>query len=132
MDHSLVPAAHPQATSTTRAVAYYRSSMHDGYEDLMSFQQDHVRQWAHERGIEIIKEFYDIGPADTDSSERSAFTEMLDAWIKPRSDFGYVLCFDASRLGRFPGSDRSATPVEMIHQNEKQLVFTSMGKPQTR
>ena len=132
MDHSPVPAAHPQASSTTRAVAYYRSSLHDGHEDLISFQQDQVRQWAHERGIEIIKEFCDIGPADADSSQRPAFTEMLDEWIKPRTDFGYVLCFDASRLGRFLGSDRSATPVEMIHQNKKQLISTAMGKPQTR
>ena len=132
MDHSLVPAVHPQATSTTRAIAYYRSSLHDGHEDLISFQQDQVRQWAHERGIKIIREFCDIGPADADSSQRPAFTEMLDAWITPRSDFGYVLCFDASRLGRFPCSDSSATPVEMIHQNGKQLIFTSMGKTEKR
>ena len=41
-------------------------------------------------------------------------------------------CFDASRCGRFTGSDSSATPVEMIHQNEKQLFFTTMGTPKTR
>lgn len=128
MDHSLVPAVHPQATSTTRAVAYYRSSLHDGHEDLISFQQDQVRQWAHERGIEIIKEFCDIGPADADSSQRSAFTEMLDAWIKQRSDFGYVLCFDASRLGRFPGSDRSARSAEICQEHKKRVVFTSVCK----
>jgi DNA invertase Pin-like site-specific DNA recombinase len=119
-------------SSSVRAVAYFRCSVQNQQENSIALQQNQVRQWAHERGIEIIKEFCDIGPADADSSQRPAFTEMLDAWIKPRSNFGYILCFDASRLGRFPFSDSSATPVEMVHQNKKQLIFTSMGKPQTR
>ncbi len=57
---------------------------------------------------------------------------MLEEWIKPRSDFEYVLCLEASRLERFPVSDRMADLVEIMDQHKKQLVFTSMGKQQTR
>ena len=122
----LAPAAKLPAR---RAIAYFRCSLQDGQKNSISIQQIHVRRWAHERGIEIVHEFCDIGHSGLDSDEPPAFTEMLDEWIKPRSDFGYVLCFDANRLGRFPASDSSATPVEMVHQNKKQLIFTSMGKP---
>jgi DNA invertase Pin-like site-specific DNA recombinase len=85
---------------SARAVAYFRSSLQVGHEYAISSQQDQVRRWAKERGIEIIHEFCDIGHPALDSDERPAFTEMLDEWIKPRTEFAYVLCFDASRLGR--------------------------------
>ena len=121
-----------QRSPSARAVAYFRSSSQVGHEYVISSQQDQVRRWAHERGIEIIHEFCDIGHPGLDSDELPAFTEMLDEWIKLRTEFAYVLCFDASRLGRFSGTDRSAMPAEMIHQNGKQLIFTAMGEPQTR
>jgi DNA invertase Pin-like site-specific DNA recombinase len=89
-----------QRSPSTRAVAYFRSSSQVNHENAISSQQDQVRCWAHERGIEIIHEFCDIGHPGLDSDGRPAFTEMLDELIKPRSDFAYVLCFDASRLGR--------------------------------
>ena len=117
---------------SARAVAYFRSSSQVDHEYAISSQQDQVRRWAIERGIEVICEFCDIGPSGPDTQEHPALTEMLNAWIKPRLDFELVLCFDASRLVRFPGSDLSATQVEMIHQNGKQLIFTAMGKTYTR
>ncbi len=121
-----------QHSSSVRAVAYFRSSSQADHGHAISIQQDQARQWAKERGIEIIHEFCDIDPSGPDAQKHLALTEMLNEWVKPRSDFELVLCFDASRLGRFSGSDRLATPVEMILQNNKQLIFTSMGKPQTR
>lgn len=117
-----------QRSPSARAVAYFRSSSQVDHEYAILSQQDQVRCWARERGIEIIHEFCDIGPSSPDTQEHLALTEMIDDWIKPRSDFELVLCFDASRLGRFSGNDLSATQVEMIHQNGKQLIFTAMGK----
>jgi DNA invertase Pin-like site-specific DNA recombinase len=121
-----------QRSPSTSAVAYFRSSSQVDHEYAISSQQDQVRRWAEEHGIEIIHEFCDIGPSGPDTKELPALTVMLDEWVKPRSDFELVLCFDASRLGRFSGNDLSATQVEMIHQNGKQLIFTAMGKTYTR
>ena len=118
--------------SAGRAIAYFRCSVQDRQTNSIAIQKDHVRQWAHEHGIEIIREFCDIGPSETETQERPAFTEMLEEWLKQRSDFEYILCVDASRLGRFPGSGGVAELVEMIHQHKKQLIFTSMVKQQTR
>jgi DNA invertase Pin-like site-specific DNA recombinase len=117
-----------QAPVLVKAVAYYRHSAQDRQENSIPIQQDQVRAWAKQHGIEIIHEFYDIGPSELAPQERSAFTEMLEEWIKPRFDFELVLCLEASRLGRFPVSDRWAELVEMIDQFKKQLVFTSMVK----
>lgn len=132
MKSNAIVAVMGQCSPSARAVAYFRSSSQVDHGHAISIQQDQVHQWANKRGIEIIHEFCDIGPSGTDTQELPALTEMIDDWIKPRSDFELVLCVDASRLGRFSGSDRLATPVEMILQNNKQLIFTSMGKPQTR
>ena len=48
----------PQKT-TRRAVAYYRHSAQDRQENSVEIQQDQVRKFASDNGIEIIKEFAD-------------------------------------------------------------------------
>ena len=101
-----------------RAIAYYRQSTLIRQEESLAKQQAQVRQWAAESGVEIIREFFDDCPASIDSDERPTFNEMLDDWIKQRSDFEYVLCLDASRWGRLPASD-------VAQQHNKQLIFTS-------
>ena len=117
---------------SARAVAYFRSSSQVGHEYAILSQQDQVRCWARERGIEIIHEFCDIGPSGPDTSEHPAFTVMLNEWIKPRSDFELVLCFDASRLGRFVDGNFAEQPSEVVHQHKKRLIYTSTNKPQSR
>lgn len=43
------------------AVAYYRHSAQDRQENSIPIQQEQVRQFAEEHGIEIIEEFADSG-----------------------------------------------------------------------
>ena len=88
-----------------RAVAYYRHSAQDRQENSIPIQQDQVRQWAKEHGVEIIHEFCDAGKSGLNSEGRPAFTEMVDEWITKRDDFEYVLCLDVSRWGRFQDID---------------------------
>jgi len=121
-----------QRSPSARAVAYFRSSSQVDREYAILCQQDQVRCWAEEHGIEIIHEFCDIGPSGPDISEHPAFTEMLNEWIKPRSDFELVLCFDASRLGRCVSGDFAEQPAEFVHQHKKRLIYTSTNKPQSR
>ena len=121
-----------QRSPSARAVAYFRSSSQVGHEYALSSQQDQVRQWAKERGVEIIHEFCDIGPSGPVTQEHPALTEMIDDWIKPRSDFELVLCFDASRLGRFAISDFAEQSSEVLDQHKKMLIYTSTNESLSR
>ncbi len=58
-----------QHSPSARAVAYFRSSSQVDHKHAISNQQDQVRRWAEERGIEIIHEFCDIGPSGPDTQE---------------------------------------------------------------
>jgi DNA invertase Pin-like site-specific DNA recombinase len=108
-----------------RAIAYYRHSSQDRQERSIAIQKDHVRQWALEHGIEIIHEFCDAGLPGCNTDERPAFTEMLNEWIKQRPDFEYILCFDASRLGRFHGSDLLVQAIDVFENHKKDVIYTS-------
>jgi DNA invertase Pin-like site-specific DNA recombinase len=121
-----------QCSPSARAVAYFRSSSQVDHGHAISIQQDQVHQWANKRGIEIIHEFCDIGPSGTDAQELPALTEMIDDWIKPRSDFELVLCVDASRLGRYSDSNYAKSAIAAFELYKKQLIFTSMGKQPSR
>ncbi|HBJ36539.1 MAG TPA: hypothetical protein DDZ51_17655 [Planctomycetaceae bacterium] len=109
----------------TRAIAYYRQSAQNRQEESLAKQQAQVRQWAAENGVEIIREFFDDCLASIDSDERPAFNEMLDDWIKQRSDFEYVLCLDASRWGRF---DCDEQLIKICEQHRKKLAYASSRK----
>lgn len=115
---------------SARAVAYFRSSSQVDHEYAISSQQDQVRRWAEERGIEIIHEFCDIGPSGPDTQELPALTEMLNEWIKPRSDFELVLCVDASRWGRHLDSQSPSNAATQVTLYGKQLILISQtSKP---
>ena len=120
-----------QRSPSARAVAYFRSSSQVDHEYAILSQQDQVRRWAEEHAIEIIHEFCDIGPSGRDAQEHPAFTEMIDDWIKPRSDFELVLCFDTSRLGRQRTHESSSDALAQIAKHSKQLICTSQSSQKT-
>ncbi len=74
----------PAVPKMVRAIAYYRHSAQDRQENSIPIQQDQVRQWATEHGVEIIHEFADAGKSGLKSEDRPAFTEMMEEWIKKR------------------------------------------------
>ena len=76
------------------AVAYYRHSAQDRQENSVAIQQEQVRQWALENGVEIIQEFADRGKSGLTAEGRDGFNEMMESWVKVRNDFDFVLCLD--------------------------------------
>jgi DNA invertase Pin-like site-specific DNA recombinase len=118
-----------QMPALIRAVAYYRHSAQDRQENSIPIQQDQVRAWAKQHGVEIIREFCDAGRSGLNSEGRPAFTEMMDQWITQRSDFEYVLCLDVSRWGRFQDIDLSAQFSAICKKHGKQVIYTTIGKP---
>ncbi|MCO8122606.1 recombinase family protein [Stieleria sp. TO1_6] len=119
----------PDSPALVRAVAYYRHSAQDRQENSIPIQQDQVRQWAREHGVEIIREFCDAGRSGLNAEGRPAFTEMMEEWIAKRNDFEYVLCLDVSRWGRFQDIDLSAQFSAICKKNKKQVIYTTIGKP---
>jgi len=55
------------APALVRALAYYRHSAQDRRENSIPNQQDQVRTWALENGVEIIREFCDAGRSGLNS-----------------------------------------------------------------
>jgi len=112
-----------------RAVAYYRHSAQDRQENSVAIQQEQVRQWARENGVEIIHEFADRGKSGLTAEGRDGFNDMMEKWIKERRDFDFVLCLDVSRWGRFQDIDLSATYSAECKRHGKQVIYTTLGKP---
>lgn len=119
----------PGAVTKFRAIAYYRHSAQDRQENSIPIQQDQVREWAQKNGVEIIREFSDAGKSGLTSEGRPAFTEMMEEWVKKRTDFSYILCLDVSRWGRFQDIDLSAQFSAECRKNNKQVIYTTIGKP---
>lgn len=115
---------------TRRAVAYYRHSAQDRQENSVEIQQDQVRKFALEHGIEIIREFADKGKSGLSVEGRDEFNEMIHGYVETgKEDFQYVLVLDVSRWGRFQETDLSAYYTGLCLQNGKQVVFTTIGFP---
>lgn len=113
-----------------RAVAYYRHSAQDRQENSVEIQQDQVRAFAAEHGIEIIKEFADRGKSGLSVEGRDSFNEMIHEYVEAgKDDFEYVLVLDVSRWGRFQETDMSAYYTGLCLQHGKQVVFTTIGFP---
>lgn len=112
-----------------RAVAYYRHSAQDRQENSISIQQDQVRPWAEANGVEIIHEFTDPGRSGLTAEGRPGFQDMMENWVRQRSDFQYILCLDVSRWGRFQDIDLSAQYSAECRKYGKEVIYTTLGKP---
>lgn len=112
-----------------RAVAYYRHSAQDRQENSVAIQQEQVRQWAAENGVDIVHEFADRGKSGLTAEGRDGFNDMMENWVRVRPDFEFVLCLDVSRWGRFQDIDLSATYSAECKLHGKQVIYTTLGKP---
>ena len=111
------------------AVAYYRHSARDRQENSVAIQQDLVRKWAEENGVDVIHEFVDRGKSGLTAEGRHGFNDMMENWVKRRNDFKFVLCLDVSRWGRFQDIDLSATYSAECKRNGKEVIYTTLGMP---
>ncbi len=114
------------APKRMRAIAYYRDSFERPQRDSIPTQQDQVRELANKNAVEIIREFSDVGKPGNACEDRPAFTEMIDEWVKKRTDFSYILCLDVSRLGRLQ-DDRSVQFEAHCKEHHKLVIYTSNG-----
>jgi len=119
----------PKKTFTKHAVAYYRHSAQDRQENSVEIQQDQVRKFAEDNGIQIIEEFVDRGKTGLVTEGREAFQRMLHNIEIGKYHIEYVLVLDVSRWGRYQNLDISAYYTGLCAMHGKPVIYTTMGIP---
>ena len=90
-----------------RAVEYVRmSTEHQQYST--ENQATKIREYAAQRGIEIVKTYADSGKSGLNIGGREALQQLLRDVETGQADFQLILVYDISRWGRFQDADESA------------------------
>ncbi len=93
--------------SVVRAAQYVRmSTEHQQYST--ENQSDVIREYAHKRGMEIVRTFADAGKSGLRLDGRDALKDLIAVVQGGRADFDCILVYDVSRWGRFQDADESA------------------------
>lgn len=90
-----------------RAAQYVRmSTEHQQYSTMN--QSDKIREYADNRGIEIVRTYADDGKSGLSIGGRASLRRLIDDVESGETDFTIILVYDVSRWGRFQDADESA------------------------
>jgi len=95
----------PNVMKKITAIGYCRRSTKDMQENSLEIQEEIIRKYAKDNGIEIIKIFSDKA-SGRQIKGRNSFLELLE-WVEEK-DFQKILVRDVTRWGRFDDIDESA------------------------
>jgi len=90
-----------------RAAEYVRMST-DHQKYSTENQSDAIKQYAEDRGIEIVRTYADAGKSGLKIEGRDALKKLIEDVQSGNTDFTLVLVYDISRWGRFQDADESA------------------------
>ncbi|MFC4595540.1 recombinase family protein [Sphingobium tyrosinilyticum] len=97
----------PEEPPRLRAAQYVRmSTEHQQYST--DNQSEAIRRYAEQRGYDIVRTYADEGKSGLDLGGRPGLQRLLDDVESGRADFGALLVYDVSRLGRFQDTDEAA------------------------
>ena len=97
----------PDQPALFRAAEYVRmSTEHQQYST--ENQADKIREYAAQRGIEIVRTYADEGKSGLNIGGRLALQQLIKDVESGTTDFQMVLVYDVSRWGRFQDADESA------------------------
>ena len=91
----------------TRAAQYVRMST-DHQKYSTENQKAAIRQYADQRGIEIVRTYADEGKSGLTFDGRAALQELIADVQSGNADYAAILIHDVSRWGRFQDVDESA------------------------
>lgn len=107
MDSGATPTDDPTLTPRRRAAEYVRmSTEHQQYST--ENQGDKIRDYARQRGFEIVRTFADEGKSGLRLDGRQSLQRLIKEVESGHADFEVVLVYDVSRWGRFQDADESA------------------------
>ena len=97
----------PDQPALFRAAEYVRmSTEHQQYST--ENQADKIREYAAQRGIDIVRTYADEGKSGLNIGGRLALQQLIKDVESGSTDFQMVLVYDVSRWGRFQDADESA------------------------
>jgi DNA invertase Pin-like site-specific DNA recombinase len=102
-----MPESSKPAQSAVRATQYIRmSTEHQQYST--ENQADVIRDYAVQRGFEIVRTYADEGKSGLKIEGRESLQRLLADVREGRADFQAILVYDISRWGRFQDADEPA------------------------
>ena len=97
----------PTQPTLFRAAEYVRmSTEHQQYST--ENQADKIREYAAQRGVEIVRTYADEGKSGLNIGGRLALQQLIKDVEAGTTDFQMILVYDVSRWGRFQDADESA------------------------
>jgi len=102
------------------AIGYCRRSTKDMQENSLEIQEEIIRKYADEHGLEVIKIFSDKA-SGRQVKGRDSFLELLK-WVE-ENDFQKILVRDVTRWGRFDDVDESAYWEYHCKTHGKEVIF---------
>jgi DNA invertase Pin-like site-specific DNA recombinase len=98
----------PQSHSSGVCAAEYvrMSTEHQQYSTQN--QTDRIREYARQRGIEVVKTYADEGKSGLRIAGRLALQQLIQDVESGRPGYSMILVYDVSRWGRFQDADESA------------------------
>ena len=109
-----------------RAIGYCRNSADIGQENSCTIQEENIRAFAMQNGIEIVAIYADRGKSGLNAEGRPQFQALMERVVEDDS-FSIVLVYDVSRWGRFQDTDLSAHYESICRQHGKEVIFTVHG-----
>jgi predicted site-specific integrase-resolvase len=95
------------APTLNRAAEFVRmSTEHQQYST--ENQADKIREYARQRGIQIVRTYADEGKSGLSIDGRQALQQLIRDVESGHADFEMILVYDVSRWGRFQDADESA------------------------
>jgi DNA invertase Pin-like site-specific DNA recombinase len=105
-----------------RAAEYVRmSTEHQRYST--ENQSDAIRQYAQQRGLEIVRTYADEGRSGLNIDGRSGLQRLLSDVESGVADFSVVVVYDISRWGRFQDSDEAASYEYRCRANGARVAY---------
>jgi DNA invertase Pin-like site-specific DNA recombinase len=105
-----------------RAAEYVRmSTEHQQYST--ENQADKIREYAAQRGIEIVRTYTDAGKSGLRIDGRQALQQLIKDVETGAADFQIILVYDVSRWGRFQDADESAYYEYICRRAGKQVSY---------
>lgn len=105
-----------------RAAEYVRmSTEHQRYST--ENQSDAIRQYAQQRGLEIVRTYADEGRRGLNIDGRSGLQRLLSDVESGVADFSVVVVYDISRWGRFQDSDEAASYEYRCRANGARVAY---------
>ncbi len=110
-------------SSNISGMAYYRHSAENSHKNTVAIQQEHVRKYAAENGIDIIREFTDSDRFKLLFEGGEDFKKIVEMMVELLGEFDCALLLDASKWGQCRDIDSDGDHQRLFKEFGKIIMF---------